>query len=81
MDINALNIDESAKLNVKAWLEGDYDEATKQAIREMAANPQELNESFYRHLEFGTGGLRDIMGVGTNPRPRGCSRYLVASDL
>ena len=69
-----MNIDESAKLNVKAWLEGDYDEATKQAIREMAANPQELNESFYRHLEFGTGGLRGIMGVGTNRM----NRYTVA---
>lgn len=66
MDINALNIDESAKLNVKAWLEGEYDEATKQAIRDMETNPTELNESFYRHLEFGTGGLRGIMGVGTN---------------
>ena len=66
MDINTLNIDASAKDNVRAWLEGDYDEATKQAIRDMAANPAELNESFYRHLEFGTGGLRGIMGVGTN---------------
>ena len=66
MDINTLNIDESAKINVKAWLEGEYDEATKQAIRDMASNPTELNESFYRHLEFGTGGLRGIMGVGTN---------------
>ncbi len=74
MDINTLNIDESAKLNVKAWLEGDYDEATKQAIRDMAANPTELNESFYRHLEFGTGGLRGIMGVGTNRM----NRYTVA---
>ena len=66
MDINTMNIDESAKINVKAWLDGEYDEATKQAIRDMAANPTELNESFYRHLEFGTGGLRGIMGVGTN---------------
>ena len=67
MDINTLNIDESAKLNVQSWLEGEYDEATKQAIRDMAAtNSTELNESFYRHLEFGTGGLRGIMGVGTN---------------
>ena len=66
MDINTLNIDASAKENVLAWLEGEYDEATKQAIRDMAANPTELNESFYRHLEFGTGGLRGIMGVGTN---------------
>ena len=74
MDINTLNIDDSAKLNVKAWLEGEYDEATKQAIRDMASNPQELNESFYRHLEFGTGGLRGIMGVGTNRM----NRYTVA---
>ena len=66
MDFNAINIDESAKQNAMAWLEGDYDEATKQAIRDMASNPTELNESFYRHLEFGTGGLRGIMGVGTN---------------
>ena len=67
MDIRTLNIDESAKQNALAWLEGEYDDATKQAIREMAENnPQELNESFYRHLEFGTGGLRGIMGVGTN---------------
>ena len=66
MDINTLNIDASAKENVSAWLQGEYDEATKQAIRDMAANPIELNESFYRHLEFGTGGLRGIMGVGTN---------------
>ena len=67
MDINTLNIDESAKLNAQAWLDGEYDDATKQAIRDMAEqNPQELNESFYRHLEFGTGGLRGIMGVGTN---------------
>ena len=67
MDINALNIDESAKLNATAWLNGEYDEATKQAIRDMAENnPSELNESFYRHLEFGTGGLRGIIGVGTN---------------
>ena len=67
MDIKALNIDESAKVNAQSWLDGQYDEATKQAIRDMAeTNPNELNESFYRNLEFGTGGLRGIMGVGTN---------------
>lgn len=66
MNLNELNIDASAKANVQAWLEGGYDEATKQAIRDMMANPGELNESFYKNLEFGTGGLRGIMGVGTN---------------
>ena len=66
MDIEKLNIDASAKENVKTWLNGQYDEDTKQAIRDMMSNPNELNESFYRNLEFGTGGLRGIMGVGTN---------------
>ena len=75
MDINTLNIDASAKQNAMAWLNGEYDESTKQAIRDMAdQNPAELNESFYRHLEFGTGGLRGIMGVGTNRM----NRYTVA---
>ena len=60
-------LDATTVANVKTWLEGAYDEETKKAIREMeATNPEELNESFYRSLEFGTGGLRGIMGVGTN---------------
>ncbi len=66
IDIEELNIDASAKKNVMSWLEGSYDEETKQAIRNMMANPNELNESFYKNLEFGTGGLRGILGVGTN---------------
>jgi len=49
------------------WLNGNFDAATKDAIKKMQAeNPKELAESFYRNLEFGTGGLRGIMGVGTN---------------
>ena len=49
------------------WLKGNFDVATKDAIKKMQAeNPKELAESFYRNLEFGTGGLRGIMGVGTN---------------
>ncbi|MBC7904477.1 MAG: phospho-sugar mutase [Gemmatimonadaceae bacterium] len=52
---------------VNVWLEGNFDNDTKQAIRKMQSeNPGELAESFYRNLEFGTGGLRGIMGVGTN---------------
>jgi len=51
----------------ESWLQGNYDEDSKQAIREMMQNdPQELTECFYKDLEFGTGGLRGIMGVGTN---------------
>ena len=52
---------------VSSWLNGSYDEETKQQVRDlMQNNPKELEESFYRNLEFGTGGLRGIMGVGTN---------------
>lgn len=60
-------MDSVIKANVSAWLEGPYDEATKQTIRELqAGHPDELADAFYRNLEFGTGGLRGIMGVGTN---------------
>src|SRR5450631_4301437 len=49
------------------WLNGDYDQATKdEIIRLQKDNPADLTESFYKNLEFGTGGLRGIMGVGTN---------------
>ena len=49
------------------WLKGNFDAETKEAIKKMQSeNPKELAESFYRNLEFGTGGLRGIMGVGTN---------------
>ncbi len=52
---------------VQVWLNGNYDEATKEIIRGLEnENPNELEESFYTNLEFGTGGLRGIMGVGTN---------------
>ena len=52
---------------VSAWLNGNFDQATKDEIRKLQAeNPNELTEGFYRSLEFGTGGLRGIMGVGTN---------------
>ncbi len=49
------------------WLDGDYDDATKEQVRLMIDNNKnELVESFYKDLEFGTGGLRGIMGAGTN---------------
>ena len=52
---------------VNAWLDGNYDENTKSDIRTLnAENQKELEDAFYRNLEFGTGGLRGIMGVGTN---------------
>jgi len=51
----------------QSWLDGGYDVETKEAIKKlMENNPKELEDSFYRNLEFGTGGLRGVMGVGTN---------------
>ncbi len=51
----------------RTWLESPIDEASRDAIREMLDNNEaELIESFYKDLEFGTGGLRGIMGIGTN---------------
>jgi len=52
---------------VEKWLAGNYDQATKNAISLMQSQSgDELADSFYKNLEFGTGGLRGIMGVGTN---------------
>ncbi|MEG2470947.1 MAG: phospho-sugar mutase [Bacteroidales bacterium] len=51
----------------KQWLGVEYDKATRDEVKRLIDNdPKELEESFYRMLEFGTGGLRGIMGVGTN---------------
>ncbi len=52
---------------VQSWLDGNFDEATKAQVRALAeTDPVALEDAFYRNLEFGTGGLRGIMGVGTN---------------
>ena len=61
------DLDKLVASKAQAWLDGNYDEATKQEVRFlMENNHNELIESFYKDLEFGTGGLRGIMGVGTN---------------
>ena len=63
----ANNLDPQVLSKAEAWLNGNYDENTKQEVRMLIENnPNELIESFYKDLEFGTGGLRGIMGVGTN---------------
>ncbi|SDR94952.1 phospho-sugar mutase [Winogradskyella sediminis] len=52
---------------VNAWLTPHFDEDSQKEIKNMmASNPKELEESFYKDLEFGTGGMRGIMGLGTN---------------
>ncbi len=60
-------MDASIRAKIDHWLTGSYDEETKAEIRNLLdTNPDELVEGFYRNLEFGTGGLRGIMGIGTN---------------
>ena len=68
------------------WLNGNYDEETKAAIRSMMdSDPKELTDSFYQSLSFGTGGMRGIMGPGTNRinkytlgmATQGLSNYLI----
>ena len=52
---------------IKEWLSGNYDEATKNEIEKLQnEDPAELEDAFYKDLEFGTGGLRGLMGVGIN---------------
>ena len=58
----------TVKERAQVWLSEQYDEATRAEVKQMleAEDPTPLIEAFYRDLEFGTGGLRGIMGPGTN---------------
>ena len=51
----------------KVWLSEKYDDNTRMQVQDLIDNnPNELLESFYKNLEFGTGGLRGVIGAGTN---------------
>lgn len=63
----ANDVEQLVRSKAQAWLDGHYDEATKKQVKYLLDNDmKELIESFYKDLEFGTGGLRGIMGVGSN---------------
>ena len=66
--MNAMEgLSEEAKKNVKIWIQGPYDLATKKEIEKMVATDVDGTENaFYTHLSFGTGGMRGLMGVGPN---------------
>ncbi|WP_020595426.1 phospho-sugar mutase [Spirosoma panaciterrae] len=82
-------LDSSTQQRVDKWLSGNYDAATKESIQHLidSGNTTELTDSFYRDLEFGTGGLRGILGVGSNRMNRytvgaatqGLSNYINAA--
>ena len=60
-------MDAAIQDRINIWANGNYDAQTKAIIADLQKdNPDELADSFYRNLEFGTGGLRGLMGVGTN---------------
>ena len=59
-------MDSKTTERIEQWLTDKYDQETRTEVEKLKATPDELEDSFYRTLEFGTGGLRGIMGVGTN---------------
>lgn len=60
-------MDQNIQDKINTWLTGNYEQSVKDAIIKMQSeNPDELADAFYKNLEFGTGGLRGIMGIGTN---------------
>ena len=63
----ANELEQAVLSKAQQWLDGAYDDATKEQVKYLMENDmKELTESFYKDLEFGTGGLRGIMGVGSN---------------
>src|SRR3546814_17941472 len=62
------HLDPAITTNAEAWLKAPYDDETIRSVKQLFDSEQytELTDSFYKDLEFGTGGLRGIMGVGTN---------------
>lgn len=68
-------LDKNAVINAEKWLKGSIDESVKQEILSLKENNiSEFNDAFYKTLEFGTGGLRGVMGIGTNRM----NKYVIA---
>ena len=83
-----MHIEQNILDKVNEWLTPTFDESTQDVIKEMmTSSPKDLEESFYKNLEFGTGGMRGIMGVGTNrinkytlgKNTQGLSDYMIKS--
>ena len=66
-DVNKLIMEAITQNKISNWLSGNYDQSVKDEITRLQKdNPADLEDAFYKNLEFGTGGLRGIMGIGTN---------------
>lgn len=87
INMSNISLDANVQSRVEAWLAGNYDQDTKAEIKQLIDqnNTTELTDAFYRDLEFGTGGLRGIMGAGSNrvnkytlgAATQGLSNYLI----
>lgn len=87
INMSNISLDANVQSRVDAWLAGNYDQDTKAEIKQLIDqnNTTELTDAFYRDLEFGTGGLRGIMGAGSNrvnkytlgAATQGLSNYLI----
>ena len=66
--LKGLKLDTTTEKNISKWLRGKYDEETKNLINQLVSdgNVTQLTDSFYKNLEFGTGGMRGEIGVGSN---------------
>ncbi len=83
-----MHIEQNILDKVNEWLTPTFDNETQEAIKKMmTSSVKELEESFYKNLEFGTGGMRGVMGVGTNrinkytlgKNTQGLSDYMIKS--
>ncbi len=66
--LKQLKLDAAAEKNIKTWLRGKYDQDTKDQLQQLidSGNVTQLTDSFYKNLEFGTGGMRGELGIGSN---------------
>jgi phosphoglucomutase len=66
--LKQLKLDAAAEKNIKTWLRGKYDQETKDQLQQLieSGNVTQLTDSFYKNLEFGTGGMRGELGIGSN---------------
>jgi len=83
-----MHIEQNILDKVNEWLTPTFDSQTQEDIKEMmTTSPKDLEESFFKNLEFGTGGMRGVMGVGTNrinkytlgKNTQGLSNYMIKS--
>ena len=59
-------MNDALSAKIEEWSKPPFDEETRAQLNLLKQNPEQLDDAFYKDLEFGTGGMRGIMGIGTN---------------